>query len=59
MRKMSEALPLAQFHTLEGVGHMLNQEAANQTNQILRTFINQNKIKQHTLQKHMPGAKAP
>jgi len=41
MQKMSEKLTNAQFHLIEGAGHMVNQEAATQTNVIIDQFLRQ------------------
>jgi len=41
MQKMSEKLSNAQFNLIEGAGHMVNQEAAARTNDILEHFLRQ------------------
>lgn len=38
MRKMSANLPNAAFHEIAGAGHMINQEAPDQVNEILQAF---------------------
>ncbi len=44
MKKMSEKLSNAQFHLIEGAGHMVNQEAGSQTNDILEQFLGQHPL---------------
>ena len=39
MEKMADNLPNAQFHVLEDVGHMINQEAPGVVNAILEDFL--------------------
>ncbi len=39
MQKASETLPTAEYHLIEGAGHMLNQEAHLQTNAIIEQFL--------------------
>ncbi|MGB1311851.1 MAG: alpha/beta fold hydrolase, partial [Leucothrix sp.] len=38
MQKMASKLPNAQFHEIQGAGHLVNMEAANTCNQRLKTF---------------------
>lgn len=44
MERMAGKLPRSEFHLIEGVGHMINQEAAEQTNLIVRTFLERHPI---------------
>ena len=44
MQKMSERLTNSQFHLIKGAGHMVNQEAASQTNDILAHFLGQHPL---------------
>jgi len=44
MQKISEKLTDAQFHLVAGAGHMINQEAASQTNVILEHFLGQHPL---------------
>lgn len=39
MKKMSDAINNSEFHLIDGAGHMVNQEAADLTNNIINTFI--------------------
>lgn len=39
IQKMSEKLPHAEFHLIDGAGHMINQEASELTNDILSQFL--------------------
>lgn len=39
MEKMAGKLPDARYHLIEGAGHMINLEAADESNEIIRTFI--------------------
>ena len=41
MQKMSDVLQRAQFHVVEGAGHMVNQEAPDHVNHLLRHFLKQ------------------
>lgn len=40
MEKMAAALPDAEYHLIEGAGHMINQEAPKDVNAILTAFYN-------------------
>ena len=44
MKKMGEKLTNAQFHLIDGTGHMINQEAVAQTNDILEHFLKQHPL---------------
>lgn len=44
MEKMAAILPAAEYHLIEGAGHMINQEAPAQTNAILMEFLGKNTI---------------
>lgn len=39
MEKMTEKMPNAAYHLIAGAGHMINQEAPDQVNQILSAFV--------------------
>lgn len=39
MEKMAGALPDAEFHVIEGAGHMINQEAPDQVNALIHDFL--------------------
>lgn len=39
MQKMAERLPRAEFHLIEDIGHMINQEAPERTNAIIGRFL--------------------
>jgi len=39
MTRMAEKLPNAKLHVIEGTGHMINQEAPVETNEIIQTFL--------------------
>lgn len=41
LQKMASALPNAEFHLIDGAGHMVNQEAPDMINTILNRFIGQ------------------
>ncbi len=41
MQKMSDVLHHSQFHVVEGAGHMVNQEAPDRVNDLLRHFLKQ------------------
>ena len=38
MEKMAAAMPDAEYHLIEGAGHMINQEAPERVNAILSAF---------------------
>ncbi|MEM6460670.1 MAG: alpha/beta hydrolase [Pseudomonadota bacterium] len=38
MARMAEKMPRAEYHEIEGAGHLINLEASSKTNRILRTF---------------------
>ena len=38
MARMAEKMPAAEYHLVEGAGHLINLEAGAQTNAILREF---------------------
>jgi len=44
MQKMSEAIAGCEFHLIDGAGHMVNQEAADLTNNIINTFLRQHPL---------------
>lgn len=44
IQKMSEKMPDAQFHLIDGAGHMANQEAPELTNRILTEFLGQHPL---------------
>ena len=39
MERMAEKLPDAEYHLLDGIGHMIHQEAPDQVNEIIRKFL--------------------
>ena len=42
MEKMAAKLPHAEYHLIEGAGHMINQEKPSETNAILADFLKRN-----------------
>ncbi len=44
MEKMAGALSDAEFHTLRGAGHMINQEVPDRVNALIRNFLRRRKI---------------
>ena len=42
MEKMSQKIPQAEYHVIEGAGHLVNTEAPDQCNQIVNHFLNKN-----------------
>ena len=42
MEKMAAKLPRAEYHLIDGAGHMINQEKPNETNAILADFLKRN-----------------
>ena len=44
IQKMAEKMTNAQFHLVDGAGHMVNQEAPALTNNILKKFLGQNAL---------------
>lgn len=46
MEKMAARMPIAEFHLIEGAGHLVNLEAPEATNAILRHFLQTNKREQ-------------
>ena len=42
MEKMAAKLPSAEYHLIEGAGHMINQEKPAETNAILADFLKRN-----------------
>jgi len=44
MQRMSEKMTNAQFHLIKDAGHMVNQEAVSQTNDILKHFLKQHPL---------------
>lgn len=44
MEKMAEKLPNAEFHVIKGAGHMINQEAPDRVNALIRDFLQRHKL---------------
>jgi len=44
MEKMAAQIPAAEYHLLDNIGHMINQEAPGETNSILSQFLGKHQI---------------